>query len=178
MTTYDPWRHDKNGCNGNIHEPYTFPAFECANAHLCSDARRAATRFTHVTCQKCVTNASETRTCTTRQKLVVALCLRCGQRSAKRGGDTQSVRRNYKWAMCLSPLRRTTILRWHVMQGRICARTGCCMDDLHVARGRLARRSSQFQGYRSSRAFRVVARRQAAADPLPRLSVPAHFVAP
>jgi hypothetical protein len=39
------------------------------------------------------------------------------------------------------------------------------MDDLHVARGRLARRSSQFQGYCSGRAFRAVARQQAAADP-------------
>ena len=167
-----------NGFIGNIHEPYTFPAIGCANAHLCSDVRRATARFTHVTCQKCVTKTTKTRTCATSQNFVVALCLRCGQGSAKRGGDTQSVRRNYKWAMCLSPLRRTTILRWHVMQGRDRARTGCCMDDLHVARGRSARRSSQFQGYRSSRASRVVARRQVAADPFPRLGVPARFVAP
>src|SRR3954465_7256791 len=98
MTTYRLRKQPQNCYNRNIHEPYTFPAFECANAHLCSDARRAIRRFTHVTCQQCVTKTTKTRTWTTSQKFLVALCLRCGQGSAKRGGDTRSVRRNYKWA--------------------------------------------------------------------------------
>lgn len=108
---------------------------------------KASGRFTHITRPHCVTNVPKTCTSTTSQTIVVALSLRCGQGSALGVGNLGSVRRNSEWAISDRFSLRMTILRWHVMQGRERARTGCCMDDLHVARGRLARGSSYGQGY-------------------------------
>lgn len=108
---------------------------------------KASTRFTHITCPECVTRVPKTCTSATSQEFVVALSLHRGQGSASGVGNTRSVRRNPEWAITASPLMRMTILRWHVMQGRLRAPTGCCMDDLHVARSRLAQGSSYCQGH-------------------------------
>lgn len=115
---------------------------------------KSSTRFTHITCPQCVTSVPKTCTSATSQKFVVALSLHHGQGSVSGVGNLQSVRRNPEWAIIASPLMRMTILRWHVMQGRPRARTGCCMDELHVARSRLAQGSSHCQGHYPRRRIR------------------------
>jgi len=110
-------------------------------------AVNASTRFTHITCLQCVTRVPKTCTSATSQEFVVALSLHRGQGSVSGVGNLRSIRRNPEWAIIASPLIRMTILRWHVMQGRLRARTGCCMDELHVARSRLAQGSSYCQGH-------------------------------
>jgi hypothetical protein len=110
-------------------------------------AVNASTRFTHITCLQCVTRVPKTCTSATSQEFVVALSLHRGQGSVSGVGNLRSIRRNLEWAIIASPLIRMTILRWHVMQGRLRARTGCCMDELHVARSQLAQGSSYCQGH-------------------------------